>query len=63
MGEPKFGKRLAVDLTDEMHFELRRLALEERTTAAEIVRAMIKQRLADQPQRKPPPKRKGMAVA
>jgi hypothetical protein len=54
-------KRLAVDLPESMHHQLRRLALDERTTASDIIRALVEQRLAQQ--RQPPRTRKRGARA
>jgi hypothetical protein len=39
-------RRLAVDLPESVHHQLRQLALDERTTVADIIRAMVEQRLA-----------------
>jgi hypothetical protein len=51
-------KRLAVDMPESLHHQLRRLALDERTTASDIIRALVEQRLAQQ-QKQP---RKGKAA-
>ena len=52
-------KRLAVDMPENLHHQLRRLALDERTTASDIIRALVEQRLAQQQQKQP---RKGKAA-
>ena len=46
-------KRLAVDMPESLHHQLRRLALDERTTASDIIRALVEQRLAQQQQKQP----------
>jgi hypothetical protein len=53
-------KRLAVDMPESLHHQLRRLALDERTTASDIIRALVEQRLAQRHQQKHP--RKGKAA-
>jgi hypothetical protein len=50
-------KRIAVDLPEPLHYALRRLALDERTTVTEIIRKLVEQRV----QRKPQHKRGGAA--
>jgi hypothetical protein len=45
-------KRLAIDLPETLHYELRHLALDERTTVTEIIRKLVEQRLQRKPQHK-----------
>jgi hypothetical protein len=39
-------KRLTIDVPESQHHALRRLALDERTTVAAILRTMVEERLA-----------------
>lgn len=38
---PAFGRRITLDLTDEDHQALKRAALEQRTTMANLLRSMV----------------------